>query len=126
MGSLGVDMRRNFATADDRLSQLTQGARQETAPVISDLNDYLAKNAEVMPRVIHLDWCVCSVKDFKVLDSANAFVNPGFPLDPATTQTTLVTQSMIDQHGLTFAAALEKVSILMSLADFVQAWSSRF
>ena len=78
------NLRRLFATPTDRLSFLTGGARQETAPAITDLDAFLAANSTVIPRVVHLDWCVCSVKDFKVLESAHAFVNPGNDLDETT------------------------------------------
>ena len=70
----------------------------------------MAANNDSIPRVIHLDWCVCSVKDFKVLDSANAFINPGISLDQATTETTQVTQEMLNQQGVSFTEALDKVS----------------
>ena len=93
-------MRRNFATPIDRLSHLTQGARQETAPAISDLPAFLASNEEVIPRVIHLDWCVCSVKDFKVLESASSIINPGVALDAATVAATRVTQEAVTSQGV--------------------------
>lgn len=79
-----TNLRRNFATPQDRLSVLTQGARQEAVPPIVDLPAFLASQDDEIPRVIHLDWCVCSVKDFKVLDSANAYINPGVSIDEAT------------------------------------------
>ena len=74
-------LRRLFATPVDRLSELTGGAKQEIAPAIGDIHTYLQQNSTDMPRVIHLDWCVCSVKDFKVLESAHAIVNPGVSID---------------------------------------------
>lgn len=64
---------------------------KESAPVIADLPAFLASNAELVPRVVHLDWCVCSVKDFKVLESAHAIVNPGVPLDAASIAQTKLT-----------------------------------
>lgn len=85
------NLRRLFATPYDRLSQLSGGEKQEIAPAINDLGAFLANNAAVVPRVINLDWCVCSVKDFKVLESANAIVDPGVPIDTQTTQLTGIT-----------------------------------
>lgn len=85
------NLRRLFATPQDKLSQLTGGAMKESAPVIADLPAFLASNAELVPRVVHLDWCVCSVKDFKVLESAHAIVNPGVPLDAASIAQTKLT-----------------------------------
>ena len=63
-----------------------------------------------MPRVIHLDWCVCSVKDFKVLESAHAIVNPGVSIDSATTAATRLTQATVEREGITFTDALEKLT----------------
>jgi len=82
------NLRRLFATPTDKLAALTKGAIQETAPAIADLPAFLASNDQLVPRVIHLDWCVCSVKDFKVLESAHAIVNPGVSIDAATTSQT--------------------------------------
>jgi len=53
---------------------------------------------------------VCSVKEFKVLESANAIVNPGLPLDAATLQATRLTQEAVTSQGVTLAQALDKVS----------------
>ena len=89
------------------------------APAITDLPSFLASNSEVIPRVIHLDWCVCSVKDFKVLDSSNAYVNPGVLIDEATTANTLVTQEIIDSQGLSFTDALQKVSCFTEISSNV-------
>ena len=79
-------------------------------PPIVDLPAFLASQDDEIPRVIHLDWCVCSVKDFKVLDSANAYINPGVSIDDATTAQTQVSQALIDEQGLSFTDALDKVS----------------
>ena len=79
-----INVRRLFATPYDRLSQLSGGVKTEQAPAIADLGLFLTENAAIAPRVIHLDWCVCSVKDFKVLESASAIVNPGLQIDSAT------------------------------------------
>ena len=87
------------------------------APAITDLPSFLASNSEVIPRVIHLDWCVCSVKDFKVLDSSNAYVNPGVSIDEATTADTHVTQEIINSQGLSFTDALQKVSLFTEISS---------
>lgn len=89
------NLRRLFATPHDKLSQLSGGTKSEAAPAIGDLNAFLAQNSAVVPRVVHLDWCVCSVKDFKVLESASSIVNPGVSIDSATTQQTKVTQELV-------------------------------
>lgn len=96
------NLRRLFATPVDKLSQLSGGAKQEVAPAIADLKAFLESNSAVTPRLVHLDWCVCSVKDFKVLDSAHAFVNPGVPIDAATTAQTQITQDLIGKEGVSF------------------------
>ena len=119
------NLRRCFATPTDKLSQLTGGAKQETAPAIADLSAFLTQNAAVVPRVVHLDWCVCSLKDFKVLESAHAIVNPGVPLDAATTAATKVTQEQVTSQGMTFAAALEKVSEFLQLVSLPSDAGSR-
>jgi len=49
----------------------------------------------LVPRIVQLDWCVCSVKDFKVLESASSIVNPGIPVDQATVAQTKVTQELV-------------------------------
>ena len=108
------NLRRLFATQTDRLNVLTGGARQETAPAITDLDSFLAANSSVIPRVVHIDWCVCSVKDFKVLESAHAFVNPGIDMDDATMEQTKLTQKLINEEGVSFTEALEKVSDIFS------------
>jgi len=105
-----INVRRIFATPQDRLSQLSGGAKQETAPVIADFSSFLAQNGASAPRVIHLDWCVCSVKDFKVLESANAVVNPGLAIDAQTAALTRVTQDAVSAQGVSLAEAIEKVS----------------
>lgn len=104
------NLRRLFDTSNDKLSQLTGGAMQETAPAIADLPAFLASNSELVPRVLHMDWCVCSVKDFKVLESAHAIVNPGVPLDAASTAQTKLTQEVVNSQGVAFSAAIDKVS----------------
>ena len=104
------NLRRLFAQPTDKLAALTGGAMQETAPAIADLPAFLATNAELVPRVVHMDWCVCSVKDFKVLESAHAIVNPGVSIDAATSAATKVTQEVVTSQGVSFTAALEKVS----------------
>jgi len=55
----------------------------------------------VVPRVLHMDWCVCSVKDFKVLESANSVVNPGTAIDAASAAQTKVTQELVNSQGVT-------------------------
>ncbi len=109
--STSNNLRRLFATPHDKLSQLSKGAKQEAAPAIADLTSFLAQNAAVVPRVIHLEWCVCSVKDFKVLESASTIINPGVPVDSATTAATRVSNDQASK-GVTLQAALEKVSHL--------------
>ena len=104
------NVRRLFATPTDKLSQLSGGAKQEAAPAIADLSAFLQANQAAVPRVVHLDWCVCAVKDFKVLESAHAIVNPGVPIDAATTTQTQLTQDLVNQQGIPFAEALAKVS----------------
>ena len=104
------NLRRLFATPHDKLSQLSGGAKQEAAPAIGDLGAFLAQNSAVVPRVVHLDWCVCSVKDFKVLESASSIVNPGVAIDAATAQATKVTQELVTSQGVSLNEALSKVS----------------
>ena len=104
------NLRRLFATPADRLAELTGGAKKEAAPAIADLSAFLAQNPNVVPRLVHLDWCVCSVKDFKVLDSAHAIVKPGVDLDAASQAQTKLTQDVVNSQGVPFAQALEKVS----------------
>ena len=104
------NLRRLFATPHDKLSQLSGGAKQEAAPAIGDLSAFLSQNSAVVPRVVHLDWCVCSVKDFKVLESASSIVNPGVSIDSATTQQTKVTQDLVSSQGVSLSEALNKVS----------------
>ena len=104
------NVRRMFNTPHDRLSQLTAGAKTESAPEIKDLSAFLSANGANLPRIIHMDWCVCSVKDFKVLESNHAIVNPGVPLDAATFEQTKVTQAIVGEQGVTLDKALEKVS----------------
>lgn len=102
--SASCNLRRLYATAEcDRLQQLTGGVLREQAPAIPDLGAFFAINSNVVPRVIHVDWCVCTVNDFRVLESAHAFVNPGVPIDGPTTAQTKVTQDIISQEGVSFA-----------------------
>merc|ERR1711976_536963 len=102
------NLRRLFATPHDKLSQLSGGAKQEAAPAIGDLGAFLAQNSAVVPRVVHLDWCVCSVKDFKGLESASSIVNPGVAIDAATAQATKVTQELVTSQGVSLNEALSK------------------
>ena len=83
-------MRRLFAMPDDRLFELSGGAMQEKAPAIEDLPAFLAQNEAIIPRVLHLDWCICSVHEFKVLESAHAIVDPGISIDATTTENTKI------------------------------------
>jgi len=46
---------------------------------------YQQANSANVPRVVQLEWTVCAVKDFKVIESNSAIVNPGVALDAATT-----------------------------------------
>lgn len=102
------NLRRLFT--DDRLSQLSGGAKKEAAPAIGDLSAFLSQNASLVPRIVHMDWCVCSVKDFKVLESKHAFVNPGVDLDAQTIAQTKLTQELINSQGVPFSQALDQVS----------------
>lgn len=108
--STSNNLRRLFATPHDKLSQLSKGAKSESAPAIADLGSFLAQNAAVVPRVVHLEWCICSVKDFKVLESASAIVNPGVAIDAATTAATRVTQDVVTSQGVTLQQAFDKFS----------------
>lgn len=83
--STSSNIRRLFATPQDRLSQLSGGAKSETAQAIPDLAAYQQANSANVPRVVQLEWTVCAVKDFKVIESNSAIVNPGVALDAATT-----------------------------------------
>jgi len=68
--------------------------------------------------VVHLEWCVCSVKDFKVLESSSAIVNPGVALDAATVTATRVTQEAVTSQGVSLQQALDKVSQLSMIMSF--------
>lgn len=59
--------------------------------------------------MVHLEWCVCSVKDFKVLEAASAIVNPGVALDAATVAATRVTQEAVSSQGVSLQQALDKL-----------------
>ena len=73
----------------------------------------------MVPRVVHLEWSVCSVKDFKVLESSSSIVNPGVALDAATVAATRVTQEAVTSQGVSLQQALDKVSQLsMMITSF--------
>ena len=103
------NIRRLFADGD-RLSQLSGGAKQESAPIIGDLAGWAAQNGAVQPRIVHMDWCVCAVKDFKVLESKHVYVNPGVELDAASAAQTRLTADVIKSQGVPFPEALNQVS----------------
>lgn len=53
-----------------------------------------------------MDWCVCAVKDFKVIESKHAYVNPGVELDAASAAQTRLTADLIKSQGVPFPEAL--------------------
>lgn len=52
---------------------------------------------------------MCSIKDFKVIESAHALVNPGVDLDAATTAQTKLTNDLVKSQGVSFTEALDKL-----------------
>ena len=63
----------------------------ETAPAIADLQSFFLTNESLIPRSVHMDWCICSLKEFKVLDSAHTIINPGVNIDSVTQGQTKIT-----------------------------------
>ena len=59
--------------------------------------------------MVTLDWCVCAVKEFKVVEQQSAIVNPGVPIDAATAQQARITQEQASQ-GVPLGQAIDKVS----------------
>ena len=57
---------------------------QEVEQAIADLPAFYSTNMVHLPRTIHMEWCICKVQDFKVLNSAQVIINPGVPIDAAT------------------------------------------
>ena len=53
---------------DDRLATLSKGQMAESASQIDTaaLEAYKTQQGNNLPRLIHLDWTICSVKEFKV------------------------------------------------------------
>ena len=62
------------------------------------------------PRLIHLDWCICSVREeFKVMDLGKAVVDPKVWIDDATQERTRVTQDLVLAEGISFTDAINKL-----------------
>jgi hypothetical protein len=79
-----TNYRRSFC--DNRLSELSKAKFSDSATAL-DLNNlgaFKTEQGDKLPRLVHLDWTICSVKEFKVLEVASVYVNPGAPLDAAT------------------------------------------
>ena len=54
------------------------------------------------------------MKEFKVLDVASIYINPDQPIDEATSTFTGVTQDLMGKEGVSFSAAMDKVSTKIS------------
>ena len=102
--------RRYFA--DDKLNANTKGNLAETAKSLDlgNLEAYKNEMGNSLPRIVHIDWTICSVKEFKVAEVVSVFVNPDQLLDQATQTNTGVSQEVITKEGVSFSAAIEKVS----------------
>ena len=63
------------------------------------------------PRLIHLDWCICSVRnEFEVLDLGKTVVDPKVWIDDTTQERTRVTQDLVLAEGVSFTAAISKLT----------------
>ena len=106
-----ANYRRLFA--DERLNRHSKGQLSDSAKALdlANLAAFKSEQGDNLPRLVHLDWTICSVKEFKVLEVASVFVNPDQPIDQATSNFTGVTQDMIQKEGVSFSQAQEKVRI---------------
>ena len=106
------NLRRLFCqSVEDRLSKETGGAMRETAPYIGDLHAFLKVNSPVIPHIVEIEWQICSVREpFKVVDAESIIVNPGVPITETTTSLTKLTQARVQEEGVTFSEALQRVS----------------
>ena len=97
---LAQDYRRLFTTTEDKLKQLSKGQLVEKALLLSDFDSFVQAektSGTFLPKCIQIDWCICNVKDnFKVVEVATVFVNPGVPISNDTTLSTGLTQEKID------------------------------
>ena len=105
-----TNLRRVFHA--DRLGSLSKGALSEdaTALDLANLATLQKSQAADLPRLVHLDWTICSVKDFKVLEVMSVYVNPDAAIDAGTAKQTGLDQELITREGVTFSAAIDKVS----------------
>ena len=71
---------------DDRLATHSKGQQTDSAQALdlANLASIHSQHGDKVPRLVHLDWTICSVKEFKVLEVASVFVNPDQPIDQAT------------------------------------------
>ena len=81
---------------------------------MGNLPGYLAEHGANVPRLVHLDWTICSVKEFKVLEVASVYVNPDQQIDANTQTFTGVSQDVISKEGVNFGQAMQKVSSISS------------
>lgn len=111
----------NNCEAGDLLKELSGGEFSEESvsggQVFGDCSQDAFKkvlggsDGKSLPATLHIDWCICSVKDFKVVEVGSDFIKTGqAKLDEATVNQTGVGQPTLDQSGVSFEEAFNKVS----------------
>lgn len=117
-----ANYRRTFVKSDggDLLKELSGGefneAQISAGQAFGDCSQEALKktlagpDGSALPHTLHVEWCICQVKDFKILEVGSDFIKTGQTLDEKTTSQTGVGQPHVDTNGVSFEDAFNKVS----------------